>query len=409
MVSLLFFLPTFIFISLLNLSFCSDILSSIFDTMLESNSKTKEIFKAFHYLSKKEYEINSEEGIQRYKIFKSNLMKIKEINSQNLGYTLGINFSADLTDQEYSQKYLTTFDLKQIKAQINQDVTSNGRNVKFSQKELKTLLNKRVVEPIPEYEDITPDNAFFDWEEFLFPAKDQQQCGSCWAFATQSALEARYRIDEVPLPGPLSVQHLLDCNNWDEDDLDGYFNKRCQGGFPHKALQFLSRSQNSAFLEKDYPYVSGNDGTTNFKCKAKDVLFTKGKPRFKSGGYFHCANDPQTLLSSDIPCDLKTWHYNLMTSPMVVFLDGKGPSFRFYRKGDLKFNSLDCYERNHAVVAFAWVRKCNTPNESKKCFKVLNSWGSTWGQNGKAQVVYSPEIYNTCFMTDYAVVPEYPE
>ena len=44
----------------------------------------KELFKVYHFLYNKNYELYSEEGIRRYKIFKSNLKVIDEVNSQNL-------------------------------------------------------------------------------------------------------------------------------------------------------------------------------------------------------------------------------------------------------------------------------------------------------------------------------------
>ena len=60
----------------------------------------KQLFKVYHLLFQKNYDLNSEEGVKRYKIFKSNLKLHKEHNDKNLGYTLGIGPFTDLTQEE---------------------------------------------------------------------------------------------------------------------------------------------------------------------------------------------------------------------------------------------------------------------------------------------------------------------
>ena len=62
---------------------------------------TKEQFKIYHYLFKKKYSLNSDEGINRYKIFKVNLKLIKDRNSVvNFG-KYGFNKYTDMTNEEY--------------------------------------------------------------------------------------------------------------------------------------------------------------------------------------------------------------------------------------------------------------------------------------------------------------------
>ena len=42
----------------------------------------KEIFQAFHYLHGKQYELNSQEGLKRYRIFKQNVAWNKNENTK---------------------------------------------------------------------------------------------------------------------------------------------------------------------------------------------------------------------------------------------------------------------------------------------------------------------------------------
>ena len=45
----------------------------------------------------------------------------------------------------------------------------------------------------------------------MTPVKDQGQCGSCWAFASNSALEGSLAISSGRAPVRLSEQQLVDC------------------------------------------------------------------------------------------------------------------------------------------------------------------------------------------------------
>ena len=75
------------------------IIHSIIDTF-STKGNTKELFKVWHAVYNIQYDFNTEEGINRYKVFKANLKMIQEHNSKNLGYTLGINEFFDKTPKE---------------------------------------------------------------------------------------------------------------------------------------------------------------------------------------------------------------------------------------------------------------------------------------------------------------------
>lgn len=50
---------------------------------------TKTLFKVYHYLYKKTYDLNSEEAIRRYQIFKRNIENIRAKNLKGHSYRLG--------------------------------------------------------------------------------------------------------------------------------------------------------------------------------------------------------------------------------------------------------------------------------------------------------------------------------
>ena len=49
----------------------------------------KELFKIYHQIYNKKYDLNSEEGIRRYRIFKDSLKYIKQENAKGHSHKLG--------------------------------------------------------------------------------------------------------------------------------------------------------------------------------------------------------------------------------------------------------------------------------------------------------------------------------
>jgi cathepsin H len=93
-----------------------------------------------------------------------------------------------------------------------QDCSATEHNLKVSKKNLQ----------IP--------NAF-DWVDFgvVTPVKDQESCGSCWAFSTIGALEAHWNILSKGNNVIFSEQQLVDC-------ADNFDNFGCNGGLPSHAF-----------------------------------------------------------------------------------------------------------------------------------------------------------------------------
>jgi hypothetical protein len=86
-------------------------------TILENfeNQPTKNVFKAWHFAFSKAYDLNSEEGLNRYRIFKENVKYIKKVNSEQDQYKLGLGPFADLSYEEFSGNNLIEEDLGEKK------------------------------------------------------------------------------------------------------------------------------------------------------------------------------------------------------------------------------------------------------------------------------------------------------
>jgi len=312
----------------------------VVESRILSNNDYQSMFSAFVKKYNKEY--THDEFFNRFAIFKNNYDFIRIHNAKNSTYTLAINEFADMTFAEF-HKQMTG--LKPV--------------------DRTYLRGLNTMEVDPHFK--AP--SAIDWRQknAVTPVKNQQQCGSCWAFSTTGSVEGAHAISSGNLVS-LSEQQLVDCSG-------PQGNQGCNGGLMDQAFQYII-SNKGICSENDYPYTA-SQGTCQTSCQSKATI----------SSYVDVpASNEAALLQA------------LAKGPVSVAIEADQQSFQFYSGGI--FSDPGCgTQLDHGVLAVGYGvdASTNTPY-----WIVKNSWGSSWGESGYIRMIYGQ---NECGISQMASQP----
>lgn len=191
---------------------------------------------------------------------------------------------------------------------------------------------------------------------YYTPIKDQGKCGSCWAFATIGNVEAAILKKTGGTTYDLSEQHLVSCNPW---------RWGCNGGgFAYDMLIPSMNYYPGAMLESCFPYTA-----TDAKCSfcASPTWHPVDKWGYITNGH----NVP----SVDA---IKNAIYTYGSVSVWIYADR---TFQAYTGGVYKTN-MKRVTTNHGVILCGW-------DDSKQAWRLKNSWGTGWGENGLMWIAYN--------------------
>ena len=323
----------------------------------KSGSK-KDMFKVYHFLFKKEYDLNSQEALQRYKNFKKTVSFIEETNSKNLSYKLAINQFSDLSDEEFRKTYLNV-NIEKETMNFLSDLSYFDTHVKDDEDDGDDDIH------------VEAPAVNFDWNGSFSETKDQGACGSCWAFSTIGAIEGNY-FNKFGQKLRFAEQQLVDCSN---------YTNGCSGSDPKNALKYIL--ENGIAFENSYKYISGLTSSKE-NCMAPSLTMNK----VVAGSKF----------CSSSKCTRATIRSYVTEGPTVVLIDGEGNGiFKSYKSGII---DMPCTNANHAVILTGY----GTDATGREYYSGRNSWAKSWGENGFFKI-YVRDSDNSCFMETYGLLP----
>jgi len=205
------------------------------------------------------------------------------------------------------------------------------------------LVSAEYIAPYPDELDYRD----FQGQNWMTSVKNQEECGSCWAFATNAVLESYINLYYNQLVNEdLSEQELVsdcctDCGS-------------CSGGLPSNALLYYIET-NGVVTESCFPYEAQNSAC-NLCPNHDDVtwIFNSEERIFQEQQYiktFLVTNGP-------LPMIIDTW--------------------------------------NHAVALSGYEK-----NDSEDIWIFKNSWGEDWGEDGYGYISEPINFPHNIYFRDY--------
>lgn len=196
-------------------------------------------------------------------------------------------------------------------------------------------------------------DATSQWAGLVHSIRNQEQCGSCWAFSAAEVLSDRVAIATKKASPPLSPEDMVSC---DTSDMG------CSGGRLPAAWKYL---QNTGIVtDRCFPYTAG--GGTAPACPNKCVdseTWSQSKVKASTAYAIHGVTNMQKEIMTNGPIQ-------------VAFKVFK--SFMSYKTGVYQKHFYEIIpEGGHAVKIVGW-----GTDTGVDYWKVANSWDTTWGEDG---------------------------
>lgn len=191
------------------------------------------------------------------------------------------------------------------------------------------------------------------WPGLIHEIRNQQQCGSCWAFGTAEAMGDRVSIALGRKSPVLSPEDLVSCDQGDGDN-------GCRGGFVDHAWAYVKNV--GLLTEACLPYTAGRGHPSPCPSSCTDgSVFTRVQA--SSVYAIHGVESMQSEIMTQGP----------ITLTFVVY-----HSFTVYKSGVYsKLPSEEADLGGHAVKALGWGSALGTDY-----WLIANSWDTTWGESG---------------------------
>jgi len=288
------------------------------------------LFSTFQHDNDRHY-TSAVEARMRLKNFKTFVSRMAAANDEDDGVEYGVTFFADLTEAEARQYY------------------------GFGNK--TAAADEADVEEEPAVEGDLQWGGSKDWKGGYNVAKQQGNCGSCWAFTTVGMLEG-WAFIRTRRKYSFSEQQVLDCSGRGND---------CTGGWYYEALNYIKHYNHLAGPEYRYTQRQGS-------CRRNSY---KNALPFRISGYYKARGD-QGIVNA------------IKKGPLGVAMDFRNINFQGYWKGI--WSNTNCKQwPDHAVTLTGY---------AAGHWEIRNSWGSGWGERGYLKI--TRKVQNVCMIASNA-------
>jgi len=317
--------------------------ASVIATAIVSAKASDPAWEAYKNEFNKVYNGNSDDEYRR-RVFEQNLVAQAELNAREPLAHYGPTVFSDMTSEEFEAAYLGGITPSNI-----------------------TLLEEVGVNASLEVP------AAQDWtSKYTTAVKDQGTCGSCWAFSASQQVESD-AMREHGWTGTLSVQELVDCTS----DGEGSQRKGCKGGFTHAAYETL-QALGGSVSEEDYKYRAHNGKCGHINNLKKQVTVKS----WKSVG-IGSASTMKAYIGSTGPLSV-----GVVASEWKDYISGIKTSCRY------------AIGRNHYVQIVGY-----GSDGSTDYWKVRNSWGTQFGENGYIRLKIGSNTHNNLGLCNINIDP----
>jgi cathepsin B len=211
------------------------------------------------------------------------------------------------------------------------------------------------------------------WPKCIHEIRDQQKCGSCWAFGASEVLSDRFCIaSDSKVNLVLSPQDMVSCDTKDYG---------CQGGYLNVSWEYLEKT--GIVDDACMPYTSGKGQRGDCyisQGKCADKTTTPIKYKAKGTRTFKTINDIKQDIFTNGPVETGFLVYN---------------DFFSYKSGIYRKHS-DQLAGGHAVKVVGWGYE---DSSSTDYWVVANSWGAKWGEAGYFRIAM-----NNCCNFDTSMI-----
>jgi len=341
-------------------------------------------FRAFTKKHSKKYKDHNE-FTKRLGIWKDNLNFVRKWNADgNSGFQVGMNEFADLTDDEFAANYLN----KNLHDEYLQSETFTAENL-LQESAGNTAGSKAKAGTgfydIRWHKNTGNQPQKQDWTKrgAVSEVNNQAKCFACYAFAACGAIEGAVKLQNPSKPlRKLSAQQIVDCSTPNS----GFMNHGCKGGTMVKSYKYIIK--NGLMKWEDYGYRTELNSRPECKLMYAKCKYRKNKVVQHIKGYVNIRKGSEKDLENAVGM-----------RPVSAAIDAHHRPFKLYRSGVFSLASCTTH-LTHGLLVVGY-----GDQSGRKYWKVKNSWGTTWGQNGFGKVVRDQNMCAIGNWANYPIIP----